>query len=957
MLSSQLHGLPGNAARPGSHLGRSGLCLLTLLILFLAPAGPAAAQAYRPRRPRAAPATAAAASPQGEGVAAPAGAGRAGVSAGPASQLWVSAAGGPARLLATGIGQHFGQPIWSPDGSQVAYLVTPTGTETAPLARWWVVDVEEGGVGAPRRLPAAPTWVPAAARPAPPPGWHGGPARRIARPSSAHPMAPAALTPPALIRVLHTALNASYGCWPDVAVGQVMTFTLEDYVAHVVPAESPDAWGDSNYGGMEELKAQAVAARTYAWYEIANADGSHPAWDVTDDAYYQVMCDGYGTNSSAATAATAGFYVSYDGQPILAQYSADNGDPTLYGDEPYLEPVMDPVDLGDTLDGHGHGMSQWGAYFWASDDGWNAIQILAHYYSGIEVVDPDHHDPLLALLQPWPGTWLTGSTAYLDAHANPEWAPSVSFSAPGLSAADDDPAPDWSALWPLPGSLASPTTVTAQTLTRTATLSLAGMDLQPPTGQITLPATSTTQTVTVGVTASDAGSGVGGVALGGDWQVQAGDFAFTGTSSSTFRAGGRARPRVRAGRFASAAAPGQLVTDPETASGLALALPAGTGGTWQTSFIDPLPVDTLYEAYLRVKYQPLGADSGAPIAHVELVDPYYPSEDDPAPVAFFDLHQGDFRQAGAYQEFTTDFQMNDNGETDQDGRLLARITASGGVTLTIDRLRILYEPESYAAQVPYLLAPQLGLQTVVAKILDNASNPSADLIGTTQWVTSAQTSEWQLISPTTWVSSTAQPAVIARVTGSIDALVTACLSHPISGCGASARYSTDGGIDWSAWQGLTPTTLSSNTSELKYTWQGGQGGGNNRVEFWVGSGNADSVSPRWPVRVDTVAPSQATVDAPPIVAPNEPFTVTWSASDAAGILSYDVRTSPDPANAPWQDWLVAATATGAQHTGIGSGALYVEARARDVAGNLGPWSAPGSAPVGDHAGFLPSLTR
>ncbi len=437
----------------------------------------------------------------------------------------------------------------------------------------------------------------------------------------------------------------------------------------------------------------------------------------------------------------------------------------------------------------------------------------------------------------------------------------MSFSAPsGFSATDTGPATGWSALWSLPGSLASPVSVTAQTLTRTATLSLGGMDLQPPTGQIAVPASTSVQTITVGVTASDAGSGVGGVALGGDWQVQAGDFAFTSTTSSTARAAARrARPRAATPHGTSGAARGAMVsgpraehgiwlpiittatasglaTDPETASGLALVLPAGKSGTWQTSFVNPLPVDTLYEAYLRVKYQPLGTDAGASIAHVELIDPYYPSGDDPAPVAFFDLHQGDFRQAGAYQEFTTDFEMNDNGAADQDGRLLARITASGGVTLTVDRLRILYEPQSYAASMPYLLIPQTGSQTVVAKILDNAGNPSADLLGTTQWATSEQTSEWQLISPTGWVSSTAQPVIVARVTGTIDALVTACEAHPTGGCGASARYSTDGGLDWSTWQDLTPTTVSSSASELRFAWPGGQGGGTNRVEFWVGSG-------------------------------------------------------------------------------------------------------------------------
>ena len=701
-----------------------------LAVLVLAPAGSAVA----------------AASPPGLPIPAPVGGGTAWVSSGPESQLWVAAAGRPARLVAIGEGQYFGRPIWSPDGSQLAYLVTPAGTETASLARWWVVAVDITGTHTPRRLSAAPAWVPAAAIPKPPIGPHGGGGKPAGPPSSAHPMAPAALTPPPLIRVLHTELNASYSwCRPDVAVGQIITLTLEDYVARVVPAESLDSWGDN--GGMEELKAQAIAARTYAWYEIANAASGDATWDVTDDTSYQMMCDSTYTNSSNATQDTAGMYISYDGQPILAQYSANNGDPTLYGDEPYLQPVMDPVSLGASLDGHGHGMSQWGAYFWASEYGWNDIQILAHYYTGIEIVDPDHHNPLLALLQPSPGTWLTGSTAYLDAHADPEFAPSVSFSAPGFSDADGNGAQGWTAMWPLPSTLSSPTIVTAQSGSNTATLSLAGMDHQPPSGQLSLPAASPTQLITVDLTASDAGSGVSTVALGGDWQVQAADFA------------------------AAAGAPGQLVPDPDTASGLALALPSGASGTWQTSFVDPLPVNTVYEAYIRLKYQTTGADSGAPIAHVELVDPYYPSASDPAPVSFLDLRQGDFRQAGAYQEFTMDFSMQDNGDPDLDGRLQARITASGDATLTLDRVRILYAPQPYAAQMPYLLVPQIEPQTVIAKILDVAGNPSADLVGSTSYITTAQISEWQLMSPTTWVSGTTPPAIVARVTGSLNALV------------------------------------------------------------------------------------------------------------------------------------------------------------------------------------------
>ncbi len=441
------------------------------------------------------------------------------------------------------------------------------------------------------------------------------------------------------------------------------------------------------------------------------------------------------------------------------------------------------------------------------------------------------------------------------------------------------------------------------------------------------------ETITVNLTARDAGSGVGTVALGGDWQVQAGDFA------------------------ASAGAQGQLVTDTETASGLALALPPGASSTWQTSFIDPLPVNTVYEAYVRLKYQPAGADSGAPIAHIALVDPYYPSASDPAPVSFLDLRQGDFRQAGAYQEFTMDFMMEDNGNPDQDGRLQARITASGGTALTLDRVRILYGPQPYAAQMPYLLEPQAEPQTVVAKILDAAGNPSADLVNTTQWYTTAQTSEWELISPTTWVSSTAHPTVVARVTGAINALVAPCISPPTSNC-AAVRYSTDGGIDWSALQNITPTGVSGSASELSFVWPGGQGTGPKRVEFWVGSGGTDSYSPhwqvQWPVRFGSVPPAQTTVFVAPTVMANVPFTV-WSASDSYGVVSYDVRTSPD--QIIWQDWLSSVPATSAQHGGVGSGTLYIEARARNAAGNVGPWSAPQSVTVDGHAGFVPLVVR
>ena len=75
-----------------------------------------------------------------------------------------------------------------------------------------------------------------------------------------------------------------------MTVGQVMTFTLEDYVAHVGSTESIDSWGDTSHGGMEELRRGPYRRAPTAWYEMATANGSHPTWDVTDDTYYQMMC-------------------------------------------------------------------------------------------------------------------------------------------------------------------------------------------------------------------------------------------------------------------------------------------------------------------------------------------------------------------------------------------------------------------------------------------------------------------------------------------------------------------------------------------------------------------------------------------------------------------------------------------------------------------------------------------
>lgn len=122
------------------------------------------------------------------------------------------------------------------------------------------------------------------------------------------------------------------------SIAVVNTVPLENYVAGVVPNESPASWPPA------ALEAQAVAARSYALFHYT----SSAQWDICDS----TSCQVYGGESSqqsstdAATAATKGQVLTYGGGVILAMYSASNGGFSVYGNEPYLPAQPDPWDVG-----------------------------------------------------------------------------------------------------------------------------------------------------------------------------------------------------------------------------------------------------------------------------------------------------------------------------------------------------------------------------------------------------------------------------------------------------------------------------------------------------------------------------------------------------------------------------------------------------------------------------------
>jgi SpoIID/LytB domain protein len=122
----------------------------------------------------------------------------------------------------------------------------------------------------------------------------------------------------------------------------VMAVSLEAYVQGIVPGEMPGEWP------LEALKAQAVAARTYAVAKFEQGK----EWDVVADerafAYYGVGAETPSTNQ--AVRETRGEVLMYGGKAITAFYFSSSGGRTLSAQDvfgvalPYLRGAKDPWD-------------------------------------------------------------------------------------------------------------------------------------------------------------------------------------------------------------------------------------------------------------------------------------------------------------------------------------------------------------------------------------------------------------------------------------------------------------------------------------------------------------------------------------------------------------------------------------------------------------------------------------
>jgi stage II sporulation protein D len=130
-------------------------------------------------------------------------------------------------------------------------------------------------------------------------------------------------------------------------INAINAVDLESYVRGVVSAESPSSWP------AEQLKAQAVAARTYAVTSRAGSlsDGFDQYADTRSQVYRGVAAERPTTD--AAVAATQGQVVTYGGQPVTTFFFSTSGGHTesvensFVGAEPkpWLKGVADPYDF------------------------------------------------------------------------------------------------------------------------------------------------------------------------------------------------------------------------------------------------------------------------------------------------------------------------------------------------------------------------------------------------------------------------------------------------------------------------------------------------------------------------------------------------------------------------------------------------------------------------------------
>jgi stage II sporulation protein D len=132
--------------------------------------------------------------------------------------------------------------------------------------------------------------------------------------------------------------SAQYrGALRSVEKHTVNVLPLDRYVQGVVPREVPAEWP------AQAVRAQAVAARTYAAFEREAATSYYDICDTESCQVYGGVVDEQPA-SNAAVKATRGRVVLYQGEPAFTQFSSSNGGYSAAGSQPYLVAQPDPYE-------------------------------------------------------------------------------------------------------------------------------------------------------------------------------------------------------------------------------------------------------------------------------------------------------------------------------------------------------------------------------------------------------------------------------------------------------------------------------------------------------------------------------------------------------------------------------------------------------------------------------------
>jgi len=168
---------------------------------------------------------------------------------------------------------------------------------------------------------------------------------------------------------------------------QPVSLDIEEYLCGVVPSEIYES------SHMDALKAQAIAARTFA---AKRAMAGIVMDDTTSFQAYRYSLAAKSPRSRQAIEETRGQVLCYDGSIIDCFYSASNGGLTKRSGDvwskhyPYYVNKTDEWDAAANVEkqtkaSHGIGLSQIGA-MWAAKNGVPYTQTLAFYYDGTAIV-------------------------------------------------------------------------------------------------------------------------------------------------------------------------------------------------------------------------------------------------------------------------------------------------------------------------------------------------------------------------------------------------------------------------------------------------------------------------------------------------------------------------------------------------------------------------------------------